>query len=214
MVRRGPLITLAAVVVLAAVLLAVNVSKEDDGATPAPGPAATAAPDPTTTTTATPAAVEFPAQATYVGRIPVATGTLTLAIAVEGGDAVAYACDGSAIESWLAGDADAGQLDLEGREGARLDGEFDGETVRGTLWLGDRNWTFDAAPAEPPAGLYLANVGDVRASWIVTQDGTVTGVLRGGDGGTTPAPALAPDGTAVVDGETVTADLVSGSDTF
>lgn len=212
MVRRGPLITLAAVVVLAAVLLAVNVSKEDDGATPAPGPAATAAPDPTTT--ATSAAVEFPAQATYVGQIPVATGTLTLAIAVEGEDAVAYACDGSAVESWLAGDAEAGRLELEGREGARLEGEFDGATVRGTLWLGDRNWTFDAAPAEPPAGLYLANVGDVRASWIVTQDGTVTGVLRGGDGGTTPAPALAPDGTAVVDGETVTADPVSGSDTF
>lgn len=212
MVRRGPLITLAAVVVLAAVLLAVNVSKEDDGATPAPGPAATAAPDPTTT--ATSAAVEFPAQATYVGQIPVATGTLTLAIAVGGEDAVAYACDGSAVESWLAGDAEAGRLELEGREGARLDGEFDGATVRGTLWLGDRSWTFDAAPAEPPAGLYRANVGDVRASWIVTQDGTVTGVLRGGDGGTTPAPALAPDGTAVVDGETVTADPVSGSDTF
>ena len=212
MVRRGPLITLAAVVVLAAVLLAVNVSKEDDGATPAPGPAATAAPDPTTT--ATSAAVEFPAQATYVGQIPVATGTLTLAIAVEGEDAVAYACDGSAVESWLAGDAEAGRLELEGREGARLEGEFDGATVRGILWLGDRSWTFDAAPAEPPAGLYLANVGDVRASWIVTQDGTVTGVLRGGDGGTTPAPALAPDGTAVVDGETVTADPVSGSDTF
>ncbi|MDX5310289.1 MAG: hypothetical protein LPK23_02800 [Rhodococcus sp. (in: high G+C Gram-positive bacteria)] len=212
MVRRGPLITLAAVVVLAAVLLAVNVSKEDDGATPAPGPAATAAPDPTTT--ATSAAVEFPAQATYVGQIPVATGTLTLAIAVEGEDAVAYACDGSAVVSWRAGDAAAGRLELEGREGARLEGEFDGATVRGTLWLGDRSWTFDAAPAEPPAGLYLANVGDVRASWIVTQDGTVTGVLRGGDGGTTPAPALAPDGTAVVDGETVTADPVSGSDTF
>ena len=37
----------------------------------------------------------FPAQATYVAQIPVATGTLTLAIAVEGEDAVAYACDGS-----------------------------------------------------------------------------------------------------------------------
>ncbi|OLL16960.1 MULTISPECIES: hypothetical protein [unclassified Rhodococcus (in: high G+C Gram-positive bacteria)] len=214
MVRRGPLITLAAVVVLAAVLLAVNVSKEDGGPTPpAPGPAATSAPAPTTTA-APSTAVAFPAQATYVAQIPVATGTLTLAIAVEGEDAVAYACDGSAVESWLSGDAEDGRLELEGRDDARLDGEFDGTTVRGTLWLGDRSWTFDAAPAEPPAGLYLANVGDVRASWIVTQDGTVTGVRRAGDGGTAPAPALAPDGTAVVDGVVVTADPVSGSDTF
>ncbi|CCW09850.1 hypothetical protein QLG13_19600 [Rhodococcus aetherivorans] len=213
MVRRGPLITLAAVVVLAAVLLAVNVSKEDGGPTPAPGPAATSAPAPTTTA-APSTAVAFPAQATYVAQIPVTTGTLTLAIAVEGEDAVAYACDGSAVESWLSGDAEDGRLELEGRDGARLDGEFDGTTVRGTLWLGDRSWTFDAAPAEPPAGLYLANVGDVRASWIVTQDGTVTGVRRAGDGGTAPAPVLAPDGTAVVDGVVVTADPVSGSDTF
>ncbi|MHC3369303.1 hypothetical protein ACYAFX_19920 [Rhodococcus aetherivorans] len=148
MVRRGPLITLAAVVVLAAVLLAVNVSKEDGGPTPAPGPAATSAPAPTTTA-APSTAVAFPAQATYVAQIPVATGTLTLAIAVEGEDAVAYACDGSAVESWLSGDAEDGRLELEGRDGARLDGEFDGTTVRGTLWLGDRSWTFDAAPAEP-----------------------------------------------------------------
>ncbi len=207
--KRGPLVTLVVVAVLGLVLLAVNMAKDTEPAVPAAATTPTTAPATTQTApSATPPAVParptgapFPATADYVGTIPIASGTITLSIAVAADKAVAYACDGTNIESWLSGTAVDGTVKLQGRNDSRLEGRFDGATVRGTLWIGARTWDFTTAPAAPPAGLYLYTEGAVRDSWIVDQTGSVTGVRRGADGATSPAPALNPGAKKVGGGD-------------
>src|SRR3981081_4143297 len=105
---RGPIATLAAVAALGVGILLVNVSQQGDSppnpytqSTTTAAPTAAPAPAPTPA----PPAPAFPAKADYVGKIPTAKGTITLDITVEGNKAVAYACDGNSIESWLRGSA-------------------------------------------------------------------------------------------------------------
>ncbi|WP_405162308.1 hypothetical protein OG203_39420 [Nocardia sp. NBC_01499] len=210
MKRLGPWLTLAAVAVLGIVLLVVNMSEETE-------PAVAKSNTPVVTTSAvaptTTAPAQFPAKADYVGHIPLVSGApLALSITVAGDKAIAYVCDGKAVESWLRGGAGTGALQLTGKNDARLDGRFDGKVVTGTLWLGPKQWDFTAAPVQSPAGLYVYNAGGVRQSWIVDANGNVTGVQRGTDGATSPAPALAPDATAIVNGKKITANKVSGGD--
>ncbi|MGO4442682.1 hypothetical protein AB4Z42_04935 [Mycobacterium sp. 2YAF39] len=207
---RGPLITLAAVAALGVGILTVNISQEPDPVIPgqpvaAPAPAA-ASPAPTT-----PPAPAFPAKADYVGKIPTATGVITLDIAVDGDKAVAYACDGNSIESWLRGSAVNGAVSLASKDRtSRLEGRLDGTVVVGTLWIGEKKWDFTAGVVRPPAGLYVYEQGTSRSSWIVDSSGKATGVLRQYDGTTVPAPALDADRSAVIDGRTVTATRVQG----
>jgi hypothetical protein len=207
---RGPLVTLSAVAVLGAGLLFANISQEQASVvrgTPV------AAPPPTTTITASPAPASpsFPVKADYVGKIPTATGVITLDITVEGGKAVAYACDGTAIESWMRGAAHNGTVSLASKDQTgRLEGRLDGTAVVGTLWIGAKKWDFTAEPAQSPAGLYVYEQDGVRSSWIIDTTGKATGVLRRADGSTAPAPGLAADGRAVIDGSTVTPARVGG----
>ncbi|MEV0295049.1 hypothetical protein [Nocardia sp. NPDC050710] len=221
MKRLGPWLTLAAVAVLGLALLIVNMSKETEPTTAKPNATTSSPAAPTTAaqttgaapTSAAPAAAKFPTKADYVGRIALQTGgTLTLSIAVEGDKAIAYACDGTAVESWLRGSAANGTLTLTGKNDATLDGRLDGTTVRGRLAIGGKQWDFTAAPVAPPAGLYVYTDGGVRQSWIVDGAGTVTGVRRAVDGATSSAPGLAPDATAIVNGKKITANKVSGGD--
>jgi hypothetical protein len=210
---RGPLVTLGAVAVLGIGIWLVNVSKEE----PQPAP-----PVAQTTTTAapapqppppppTPAPVAFPAKADYVGKIPTATGTITLDISVEGDKAIAYACDGNSVEVWLRGPATNGTVSLASKDKAsRLEGRLEGNAVVGTLWIGEKKWDFKADPAQPPAGLYVYEDAGVRNSWIIDADGGVTGVQRRPDGSTVRAPGLSLDGTSVIDGRTVVASRVEG----
>lgn len=215
---RGPIVTLAAVAALGVGIWLVNVSKEE----PAPGKPvaeattttattpATAAPAPTTPPA--PPAAAFPAKADYVGKIPTATGTITLDITIEGDKAVAYACDGNTIESWLRGSAVNGALSLANKDKtSRLEGRLEGNAVVGTLWIGEKKWDFKADPAQPPAGLYIYENAGVRNSWIIDGNGGVTGVQRRPDGSTAPAPGLSIDRTAVIDGQTVVATRVEGA---
>lgn len=208
---RGPLVTLGAVALLGAGLLFANISQQQASVvtgTPV------AAPPPTTTITAspTPASPSFPAKADYVGKIPTAKGVITVDIAVEGDKAVAYACDGDVIESWMRGPALNGTVSLASKDKTgRLEGRLDGTAVVGTLWIGAKKWDFTAEPAQSPAGLYVYEQDGVRSSWIVDTSGKATGVLRRADGSTAPAPGLAPDGSAVIDGNTVVAARVGGS---
>lgn len=207
---RGPLITLTAAAVLGTGILLVNVSQEQASVVPGSPVAAPV----TTAVTAPPAAPapSFPAKADYVGKIPTAEGVITLDIAVEGGKAVAYACDGNSIESWMRGPAVDGAVSLASKDKTgRLEGRLEGTAIVGTLWIGAKKWDFTAAPAQSPAGLYVYEQDGVRSSWIVDAAGKATGVLRRDDGSTVPAPGLAPDGSAVVDGNSVTAARVGGA---
>jgi len=216
---RGPLVTLGAVAVLGIGILLVNISQEDpapsgkpaaQATTTAATTPATAAPAPTTPPAPPPAA--FPAKADYVGKIPSANGTITLDISVAGDKALAYACDGNTIESWLRGSAVNGAVSLASKDKAsRLEGRLEGTAVVGTLWIGDKKWDVKADPAQQPAGLYIYENAGVRNSWIVDGNGGVTGVQRRPDGSTAPAPGLSVDRTAVIDGQTIFATRVEGA---
>jgi hypothetical protein len=204
---RGPLVTLAAVAALGGGLWWMNVSQET--AEPAAKPVAQS------TTTAAPAPpppappVAVPAKANYVGKIPTAAGVITLEITVNGPKAVAYACDGNTFEVWLRGSATNGVLSLASKDKkSRLAGRPQGTTVVGNLWIDEKNWDFTTAQVAPPAGLYVYEFDGPRSSWIVDANGGVTGVQRRADGSTAPAPGLSTDGTAVLDGRTVTATRV------
>jgi hypothetical protein len=213
---RGPIVTLGAVVALAVGILLVNISKQDDAR-----PANPYAQSTTTTAAATPAAPPspstppppaFPAKVDYVGKIPIANGTITLEITIDGDKAVAYACDGNSIESWLRGSATNGALSLASKDKTgRLEGRLEGNAVVGTLWIGEKKWDFKADPAQPPAGLYVYDNAGVRNSWIIDGNGSVTGVQRRPDGSTAPAPGLSIDRTAVIDGQTIVATRVEGA---
>jgi len=211
---RGPLVTLAAVAVLGAGILLVNMSKEESA--PQANPysqstttAAVATPAPPPPSTPPPPA--FPAQADYVGKIPTANGTITLEITVQGDKAIAYACDGNTVESWLRGSAGNGVVSLANKvKTSRLEGHLEGNAIVGTLWIGEKKWDFNAPVAQPPAGLYVYDNAGVRNSWIVDPNGGVTGVQRREDGSTAPAPRLTTDGIANVDGIEVKAIRVQG----
>ena len=214
---RGPLVTLGAVAVLGIGILLVNMSKEES---PPPGkPAAESTTAVATTTTAAPAPAPpstppppaFPAKADYVGKIPTANGTITLEITVDGDKAIAYACDGNTVESWLRGSAVNGAVSLANKDKtSRLEGRLEGNAVVGTLWIGEKQWDFNAPAAQPPAGLYVYENAGVRNSWIIDPSGGVTGVQRREDGSTAPAPSLTTDGIADIDGIEVKAIRVEG----
>jgi hypothetical protein len=208
--KISPLVTLGAVAAVGVGLLLVNVSQEPEPAKPAKPAAASTAPAPAPAP-APPPAPQFPAKADYVGKIPIATGTITLEITVQGDKAVAYACDGNSIEAWLKGSATNGTVSLAGKNPAnRLEGRLQGSNVVGTLWIGEKKWDFTTTPAQPPAGLYVYDQNGVRTSWIIDQNNGVTGVQRQSDGTTTPAPGLSADGTAAINGQPVLATRVEG----
>jgi hypothetical protein len=215
MTIRGPLVTLGAVAALGVGILLVNMSKEEQApqanpyshstttaaATPAPAPPA---PSP-------PPRPAFPAKADYVGKIPTANGTITVEITVHGDKAVAYACDGNTIESWLRGSASNGVVSLASKDKtSRLEGRLEGNAVVGTLWIGENKWDFKADPTQPPAGLYVYDEAGARSSWIVDANGGVTGVQRQPDGSTRPAPGLSLDRTSVINGRPVVVSRVEG----
>ncbi|MGV0604308.1 hypothetical protein [Mycolicibacterium sp. XJ1904] len=202
MKTRGPLITLGAVAVLGVALWLGNVFQEQ---APVAAPAADSVTTPSAaapTTTPSPPATGFPAKADYVGTVPTATGVITLEISVDGDKAIAYACDGNSVEVWLRGDADNGVVNATSQDKVSvLDGHLEGNAVMGLLTIGEKSWVFTAPTAEAPAGLFVYDRNGVRSSWIVDADGDVTGVLRRNDGSIGPAPVLATDGTAVIDGQ-------------
>jgi hypothetical protein len=213
---RGPILTLVAVAVLGIGILLVNMSKEKSG--PMDNPysqstttAAAAAPAAPPTAPSTPPPPAFPAKADYVGKIPTANGTITLEITVQGDKAIAYACDGNKVESWLRGSAVNGTVSLANKDKtSHLEGRLEGTAIVGTLSIGEKKWDFNAPLAQPPAGLYVYENAGVRNSWIVDPDGGVTGVQRREDGSTAPAPTLTTEGIANVDGIEVRAIRVEG----
>jgi hypothetical protein len=214
---RGPYVTLAAVAALGVGILLVNMSKEESAPQANPYRQPTTAATPATVAPApapppAPPAAAFPAKADYVGKIPTANGKITVEITVDGVKAIAYACDGNSIESWLRGSATNGALSLASKDKTgRLEGRLEGNAVVGTLWIGEKKWDFKADPAQPPAGLYIYDNAGVRSSWIIDGNGGVTGVQRRPDGSTAPAPGLSIDRTAVIDGQSIVATRVEGA---
>ncbi|MFF0342878.1 hypothetical protein [Kribbella sp. NPDC004875] len=214
--QRSPLVTLAATAVGLVGLLIVNSTQATGSsgyaATPAaPSPTPTAEQKPTPTPTATRSTPRAPTPAhkpiVYIGRT--AGREATLAVAVKGTRAVAYVCDGRRLEAWLAGTANTGRLTLRSRTGEHLIGT----AAAGTLTFHGRTLRFTAHPAGPPAGLYRARNGSTTIGWIVLPDGSQVGIDN--DGTPAAAPPLNPaNRSATVDGSEVTAQSITGDETF
>lgn len=222
MARNGPLYTLLSGGVLGVgLLVAAMVATPDETAADNQAPLAEAtetqtaeAPDPTAEPTPEPATEPAPspteteaAQAvTYVGYVD--DDGASVAVIVTGDEAIAYLCDGNAVEAWLDGSAVDGQLELTGERGS-LTGDFDDLQATGQAIADDQTWTFTIEAVEPPEGLYrfadtIAGGAEVVGGWIVLPDGTQVGALNV-DGQTQPAPALdVENGQATVNGSVVT----------
>jgi hypothetical protein len=215
--RNGPLFTLLAGAVLGGGLLVASMiattppeaevaPAADATESPPPSPAETRSPEPSPTASPTePAEESEPEPVTYVGYVD--GGGASVAVIVTGDEAIAYVCDGAAVEAWLDGSAEGGRLDLTGPNGS-LTGSYDEQGATGDVTAGEHSWTFAIAEVAAPEGLYrfadtVVGGADVVAGWIVLPDGTQVGAITS-DGVTRPAPEIdLATGTAVVDGETV-----------
>ncbi|MEJ1112319.1 MULTISPECIES: hypothetical protein [unclassified Kribbella] len=218
---RSPLVTLGATAVGLVALLVVNSTQTG---TTGPGVAATTAP----ATTSAPPASEAPAPTSAPTTPPATTPTqqivavytgrttgreATLAIAVKGGRAAAYVCDGRRVEAWLTGTHTAGRLALRSKAGDQLAGTVAADAVTGTVTVRGRQWSFTIEKAAPPAGLYRSKTSSNTIGWIVLPDGSQVGIDN--DGTPAPAPPLDPaSGTATVGGTAVTATSITGDETF
>jgi hypothetical protein len=212
----GPILTLAAGLVLAAVLMVLNVNAKDaadrrNAAADAPAGATT--PPATKDTPTEPPKSESPPAAkkkvTYAGKVT--GGKATIAIAVKDGKAVAYLCDGKKTEAWLRGTAVDGELALSGPGEATLSGNYTDGRAEGEVAADGREWTFAARAVKAPSGLYRSTSADLTVGWIQLENGEQTGTVND-DGVVGPAPRLnVASGTAVVDGRTVTAEPVDGT---
>jgi hypothetical protein len=227
MSTRGPLLTLASVVVLTGALLSVNelvgpstaptssssYTAPDDGA---PTSAVPAAPAPSSEAAPPPTAEPASLQAVYTGRTD--GREATVAVAVNGDRAAAYLCDGDSIETWLQGSATGEQVSLTGRDTAALTGTISGSTMSGTVTTSTGlSWQFSADQAQPPAGIYEARTTidglATRIGWVVLPDGTQVGI-QNVDGTRSPAPRLdLDDATFTLDEAAHEATPIDGADT-
>lgn len=145
---------------------------------------------------------------TYVGYVD--SGAASVAVIVDGDEALAYVCDGNTREAWLSGAAADGQLELTGDRGS-LTATYDGFVVEGETTVDGQTWTFSVAQVDPPDGLYrfadtVAGGAEVVGGWIVLPDGNQVGAVNV-DGETQPAEQLNVDtGQVTIDGDVVTAE--------
>lgn len=216
---KGPIITLAAGLAVAAALMVININvaaRRDaaaadagtgNGGAAAAEPSESAAPQ-----TPAPPPPEPAPPGTWAGSVT--GGSATIAIATKDGEAIAYLCDGRKVEAWLHGTAVNGELALSGSDGAELVGVYDAEGASGTVAVGGRSWDFAVATVRPPSGLYRATA-DVRnaefvAGWIVV-DGVQVGLgVLGGD--VVAVPPLEPGSAMVnIDGVGVAVRMVDGA---
>jgi serine/threonine protein kinase len=238
-VPRGPLVTLAAGVVLAVVLgalsanaatdeadrrnaAAVQASAPPTEATPAAEPNRAAGqstapqlppPSPPQPTTGATTGGPEKFRAAYAGQLKGGGGSI--AIAVRDGGAIAYLCDGNRLEAWLLGSAAGGKLNLSGPHGASLTGSYDKAAAVGSVTVAGRKWALDVPVAKKPSGLYrsTAQVRGARvvAGWIVLPGGDQVGMVNSG-GVETPAPPLdLSSRSATVNGVPMTADPIDGT---
>ena len=237
--RNTPLITLLTGAALGVILLIASMlstpSKAPAGytagatATATPPPAssaatqpssasATATPSPASASATAPAVVTAPDKADYAGRVQ--GGGASVAISIHNGRAIAYVCNGSAIEAWYKGTANNGVLIMTGKNNAHLSAIYDFGKVTGDVLAHGTDYRFTVGVVHKPSGLYQATAvvrgATVKAGWIVLSNGSKVGSLESDANAAAPSAAQAPDldlatGTAQ-DGDVVLhATLVSGA---
>jgi hypothetical protein len=192
--HRGPLITL--VVALGALVLMLSLNDAlipNQASAPGPAPTATARPS---------GKPQAPAEAVFAGQDE--DGKMSVAIAIKGGKAVGYLCDGRSIEAWLTGTVINGRVTLEAPIGdSTVYADVHGDSVAGVAVVEDYEFDFDIGRAKPPAGLYRKKNDKTTIGWIVLPDGKQVGVANT-NGTKAPAPTLDPKAgdAEVVTGQT------------
>jgi len=179
---------------------------------------ATATPSPESSSATAPAVVTAPAKADYAGQVQ--GGGASIAISIHDGQAIAYVCNGSAIESWYKGTAANGVLIMTGKNHARLSAIYDFGKVTGDVLAHGTDFSFAVGVVHKPSGLYQATAfvrgAKIKAGWIVLSNNTKVGALEPDADSPAPSATRAPDldvatGTAR-DGDVVLhATLVSGA---
>ncbi|SET08323.1 hypothetical protein [Geodermatophilus poikilotrophus] len=222
MSTRGPLLTLASVIVVAGVLLWVNAlvgpatapTSSSDYSAPTWTEPVPSSPSPSPSEAAPSSPAEPTAlQAVYAGRT--GGGEATVAVAVNGDRAAAYLCDGDTVETWLQGSVTGDQVSLTGRNTAALTGTVSAGTMSGTVTTSTgQGWPFSADEAQPPAGIYEARTTidglATRIGWVVLPDGTQVGITNV-DGNRRPAPRLdLDDNSFTLDGTAYEATPIDG----
>ncbi len=210
--RNTPLITLLTGAALGIVLLIASMlstpSKAPTGynaaATPPPAtsaaaqssPASAAAtPSQASPSATAPAVATAPARADYAGEVQ--GGGASVAISIRNGRAIAYVCNGSAIEAWYKGTAASGVLILTGKNHAHLSAIYDFGKVTGDLLAHGTDYRFSVGVVRKPSGLYQATAvmrgATIKAGWIVLPNGTKVGSVESNADAPAPSATQAPD---------------------
>jgi hypothetical protein len=228
--HRSPLVTLLGLVVAFAIMFGVNIASSAPRgsyeASPSPAPPATAAatsaspplsteppPSPSRPPSQSPSASanqqgeKFPHKVVYAGRT--SDDSAAIAVAVLGGRAAAYLCDGDNVESWLRGTVKGDEVSLKSKKGATLDAKLAGRTLQGKIRVSGDELKFAIKEGRPPTGLYRARGAKTTIGWIILPDGSQVGIATTGEE-SVPAPKLDPANPEVtVDGESLQADPVA-----
>jgi len=227
--RNTPLLTLLTGAALGVILLIASMlstpSKAPAGynaaATPPPASSAATQPSPASVTATpsaaspaqtaqtAPAVVTAPVRADYAGQVQ--GGKASVAISIHDGQAIAYVCNGSAIEAWYKGTAANGVLIMTGKNNAHLSAIYDFGKVTGDVLAHGTDYSFAVGVVHKPSGLYQATAlvrgASVKAGWIVLSNGTKVGSIESDANSAAPSATQAPNldvatGTAR-DGDTV-----------
>ena len=183
MTRRGPLITLCAVIVLAVIFLWANtlVAKPGSAAAPtsatsvpATSPWATSAPSTSASTSA-----GTTLHALYAGRS--SGDQVTVAIAINGGKAAADLNAGLPSEVSMQGSVSGGRVTMTAQNGVGLEGSVSGQDMFGTItgFLG-QSFPFSAAAAVVEAVYAGRSAGNQVTLSVVTDGDKAIGYVCNG----------------------------------
>jgi hypothetical protein len=203
MTRRGPLITLGAVLVLAVIFLWANtlVAKPASTAVPTPAPWTPAGAAP---------------QVLYAGRS--SGDQVTVAITVTGRQAAAELNAGLASQVSLRGSVNGSQVTLTGQNGAVLTASLSGLAMFGMVTPdAGVSLPFSAGLSPRPAGVYQARITvdglATRIGWAVLPDGTQLGVAAAGATRYAAPPLDLSDNRFTLGGTSFRASPVAGDQT-
>ena len=209
--RNTPLITLLTGAALGVILLIASMLSTPSkapagytaGATPPPASSATtqpssasatATPSPASASATAPAVVTAPDKADYAGRVQ--GGGASIAISIHDGRAIAYVCNGSAIEAWYKGTAVNGVLIMTGKNHSHFSAIYDFGKVTGDVLAHGTDYSFSVPVVTKPSGLYRATAvvrgATIKAGWIVLSDGTQVGSLEPASDSSAPSANEAP----------------------
>jgi hypothetical protein len=187
MTRRGPLVTMSAVIVLAAIFLWANTLTAKPGSAAAPtaatsagstSPWETAAPSASATSGASTSAGST-VHALYAGRS--SGDEVTVAIAINGGKAAADLNAGLASEVSMQGSVSGDEVTMATKNGIGLEGYLSGQNMFGTItgFLG-QSFPFSAEQAVVEAVYSGRSAGNQVTLAVVTDGDKATGYVCNG----------------------------------